>query len=278
MRSLRPSGCPEGDDALARGAWDQARDAFETALRQHETADALEGLGLAAWWLDLSDVVFDARERAYRLYLASDRPVDAARIAVWLAWDCWAFRGEGAVGNGWLQRARRLLEAREDCAERSWLESRAGALALLDDGDPERARAHAADGVRAAKAVGSVDFEMLNRAVAGLAAVASGDVTQGMRALDEVNAAVLSGELTDLVAIGLSCCYMISACERVRDTTAPSSGARASRSSAHGGGCVRSSPSAARSTRRSACGAGRGSRQRRSWSPPPRNSPRHDPR
>ena len=217
MRSLRPSGCPEGDDALARGAWDQARDAFETALRQHETADALEGLGLAAWWLDLSDVVFDARERAYRLYLASDRPVDAARIAVWLAWDCWAFRGEGAVGNGWLQRARRLLEAREDCAERSWLESRAGALALLDDGDPERARAHAADGVRAAKAVGSVDFEMLNRAVAGLAAVASGDVTQGMRALDEVNAAVLSGELTDLVAIGLSCCYMISACERVRD-------------------------------------------------------------
>ena len=38
-----------------------------------------------------------------------------------------------------------------------------------------------------------------------------------MRALDEVNAAVVAGEMKDLVAIGLSCCYMIAACERVRD-------------------------------------------------------------
>ena len=58
---------------------------------------------------------------------------------------------------------------------------------------------------------------MLGRAVQGLALVASGAVAEGMRGLDEVNAAVIAGELTDLVAIGLSCCYMIAACERVRD-------------------------------------------------------------
>ena len=58
---------------------------------------------------------------------------------------------------------------------------------------------------------------MLGRAVQGLALVTSGAVAEGMRALDEVNAAVVAGEMKDLVAIGLSCCYMIAACDRVRD-------------------------------------------------------------
>jgi DNA-binding NarL/FixJ family response regulator len=206
-----------GEAALARGAWEDARAAFDAALADRETPEALEGLGLAAWWLDLADVVFDARERAYRLYLEAGNPPAAARVAVWLAWDCWAFRGESAVANGWLQRARRLLEGRPDSIERAWLECREGALALLEDGDPDRAHAHAGDAIAAAQASGSVDLEMLGRAVSGLALVASGAVAEGMRALDEVSAAVVAGELTDLVAIGLSCCYMIAACDRVRD-------------------------------------------------------------
>lgn len=211
------SAVARGKVALARGAWAEARDAFEAALRERETADALEGLGLAAWWLDLCDVVFDTRERAYRLFLASGDQLGAARVAVWLAWDCWAFRGESAVANGWLQRARRLLEDRPACVELAWLECREGALALLEDGDPDRAHAHAEEAIRAAQASGSIDLEMLGRAVGGLALVASGAVAEGMRALDEVNTAVVAGELQDLVAIGLSCCYMIAACDRVRD-------------------------------------------------------------
>jgi hypothetical protein len=35
--------------------------------------------------------------------------------------------------------------------------------------------------------------------------------------LDEVNAAVLAGGMSDPVLIGLACCYLISACERVHD-------------------------------------------------------------
>jgi ATP/maltotriose-dependent transcriptional regulator MalT len=90
-------------------------------------------------------------------------------------------------------------------------------LALLEEGDPERAHTHAVEGMRVAQSSGSIDFEMLGRAVAGLALVASGAVAEGMRALDEVNAAVVAGDMKDLVAIGLSCCYMIAACDRVRD-------------------------------------------------------------
>jgi LuxR family transcriptional regulator, maltose regulon positive regulatory protein len=217
MPSLKTPERLAGDDALARGAWSEARDAFDADLCRHETPEALEGLGLAAWWLDLADRVFDSRERAYRLYLAADEPRGAARVAVWLGWDYWAFRGEPAVANGWLQRARRLLEDQPPCAERAWLDVREGSLVLLEEGDPERALALAANGISVARDIGHVDYEMLGRAVQGLAQVTSGAVAEGMRGLDEVNAAVVAGELTDLVAIGLSCCYMINACERVRD-------------------------------------------------------------
>src|SRR5579864_5695458 len=99
-----------GHEALARGAWTEARKAFEAALASNESAGTLEGLALAGWWLDEADLVFDSRERAYKLYLDADDRRSAARIAVWIAWDCWAFRGETAVGRGWLQRARRLLD------------------------------------------------------------------------------------------------------------------------------------------------------------------------
>jgi DNA-binding NarL/FixJ family response regulator len=215
--TIRSAECSAGDEALQRGAWVEAREAFDRALEERESPEALEGLGMAAWWLDLAEVMFDARERAYRLYRSQGDRLGAARIAVALAWDCWAFRGEHAVANGWLQRARRLLEGLPASSELAWLELRESALALLEDGDPDRAFAHAAKGIRAAEAAGIADLEMLGRAVQGLALVSSGAVAEGMRLLDEVNAAVVAGEFRDLLAIGLSCCYMIAACDRVRD-------------------------------------------------------------
>jgi DNA-binding CsgD family transcriptional regulator len=209
-----------GRAALGRGDWQEARGAFETSLTTEEHPEALEGLGLAAWWLDLADVVFDARERAYRLYRERDDTLGAARMAVWLAWDTAAFRGEHAVANGWLQRAQSLLEGSPHAAlatEHAWLALRRGAFALLDDGDPEKAIELSSEAVRIGRATGSADFEMVGRALHGLARVTTGRVVEGLQELDEVNAAVLAGEMTDRVMIGLACCYLIAACERIHD-------------------------------------------------------------
>lgn len=207
----------EGQSALERGDWQGARQAFELVLRDGENPEALEGLGLASWWLDLEDGVFDARERAYRAYLDRGDRAAAARMAVWLAWDTASFRGEQAVANGWLQRAHRLLEEHPDAPENAWLALRAGIWALLDGGDPEEAEKLAADAVRIGQRVGAVDYEMVGRALHGFARVSGGHVAEGLRELDEVNAAVLAGEMTDRVLIGLACCYLIAACERIRD-------------------------------------------------------------
>jgi ATP/maltotriose-dependent transcriptional regulator MalT len=51
----------------------------------------------------------------------------------------------------------------------------------------------------------------------GLCMVHAGDVRGGMPLLDEAIAAAIGGELTDKGVIINTCCYMITACQRVRD-------------------------------------------------------------
>src|SRR5688572_753470 len=77
------AGLAAGNAALARGEWEAAYKTFESVVQMDARPDALEGLGLAAWWLDLADVVFDARERSYRGYRERGDSLSAARVAVW---------------------------------------------------------------------------------------------------------------------------------------------------------------------------------------------------
>ena len=264
MHQERPTDCRAGDDALARGEWAEARDAFEAAAASTGSAEALEGLGLAAWWLDEADLVFDSRERAYRAYRDRDDRRAAARVAVWVAWDCWAFRGESAVANGWLQRARRLLEGLPESPELAWLEARESQFALAEDGDPDRSHRHATEAVRVARATHSVDYEMLGLALQGLALVASGAVAEGMGLLDEVNTAIVAGELQDQIAVGLASCYMIAACERVRDYDRAMQWCKRLKEYASAGTSIRCLPSAVRNTLPSVSGKVRGSKRSRS--------------
>jgi LuxR family transcriptional regulator, maltose regulon positive regulatory protein len=206
-----------GRAALEAGAWPQAQQAFERLLAIEETPEALEGLGLAAWWLNLAEVVFDARERAFRAYRSRGDQTSAARMAVWLAWDSAAFRGEEGVAKGWLQRARRLLDGQPDSPEHAFLAARASVFALLDDGDPEAADALASEAIRIGQAIGAIDYEMVGRALHGFALITTGRVRDGLRELDEVSAAILAGELTDRLLIALAGCYLIGACDRARD-------------------------------------------------------------
>ena len=206
-----------GRRALEAGAWQDARLAFERSLQVEEAPEALEGLGLAAWWLDLADIVFDSRERAFRAYRERGDRRSAARVAVWMAWDSAAFRGEEGVAKGWLQRARRLLEGLPDSPEHAFLAARAAVFTLLDDGDPEAAEALALEAIRVGQALGALDYEMVGRSLYGFALITTGRVTEGLRELDEVSAAILAGELKDRVLIALAGCYLIGACDRARD-------------------------------------------------------------
>src|SRR5918994_1926234 len=83
--------------------------------------------------------------------------------------------------------------------------------------DTATARQLGAQARELAGLLGAVDLQMLAQASLGLAIVCEGNIAEGMRLLDEATAAAVSGEMTDPDAIVTTCCYLISACERVRD-------------------------------------------------------------
>jgi LuxR family maltose regulon positive regulatory protein len=206
----------EGKAALARGAWDEARAIFEHELEERETVDALEGLSWAAWWVEDVPVCLEARERAYRLSRREGDMRRAAMLALWVADDYLILRGERAIANGWFQRAARILEGIDTCPEHGWLDALLGYVATID-GDTEKARAFALRARELGHRLDVVSLEMFGLAVEGLAMVNEGDVADGMRCLDEATAAALAGEYEEIVSAGWTFCFLLNACERVRD-------------------------------------------------------------
>jgi DNA-binding CsgD family transcriptional regulator len=204
-----------GSQALSNADWVTARDRFAEALALRETGEALEGLGTAAFFLDEAELALDARERAYARYREAGRTVDAARVAIAVAWDYRTVRGEKALGDGWLARARRLLEDGGPIRERGWLALREASFSL--PADPVRARQRSSEAETLGRELGDVDLEMTAVALDGLAQVSQGAITEGMSRLDEATTAATAGDMRDPMAIGFSCCYLIFACERVRD-------------------------------------------------------------
>jgi DNA-binding CsgD family transcriptional regulator/uncharacterized protein HemY len=205
-----------GRAALGRGAWEEARGFFETAVAQEESPEALEGLSWAAWWLNDAPVSFEMRERAFNLYLSRADRLGAARMASWLGTDHADFRGEMAIAQGWLARARRLLEGLEPGPEHGWLYVHEAEKYLFAN-DTARARELGAAAADLGRRLGLVDLEMMGLATEGLALVTEGDVLDGVPRMDEAAAVALCGEFDAVFPTIWCCCYMIFACERLRD-------------------------------------------------------------
>jgi LuxR family maltose regulon positive regulatory protein len=201
--------------ALAEGDWLAARARFEEALATEETAEAFEGLGWAAYCLDEDPLTFEARERAFRLYRKQGDDAAAARVAAWLAVDWLEFRGRPAVANGWLQRAHRLLDDLEPGPGHGWLAVHEASIVVEED--TVTARRLAAQAVEIGRGFGVPELEMVGLGLEGVALVSEGDLDTGMRRLDEAVAAALGGEAEILVCVAWACCYLIAACEQVRD-------------------------------------------------------------
>jgi DNA-binding CsgD family transcriptional regulator len=172
---------------------------------------------MAAWWLDDARIVFDARERAYRLFRQRGDRRGAGRLAMTIAQDTFQFRGEAAIAKGWHARARRLLAGLSTVPEHGWLRVWEGDLLLKVGGEPRRVRELAAEAADIGRRLGDVDLEMTALALEGVALVMDGAVPEGMLRLDEATTAAVCGEMSDPVAIGISCCYLVDACERIRD-------------------------------------------------------------
>jgi LuxR family maltose regulon positive regulatory protein len=202
--------------ALQEGRWEQARAQFEQALAVAAKPEAVEGLSWAAWWLDDAAAVFGARERAYRLYKEAQDIAGAARMATWLACDELDFHGAVSVANGWLARARRLLDPLEAGPEHGWL--------AFFDGYLAHAAGQSANAAELGRRSGELgrrfavpDLEMLGLALEGAALVAQAEVAEGLRCLDEATSVALQGEAEVPISGAWACCFLVGACVSVRD-------------------------------------------------------------
>jgi DNA-binding NarL/FixJ family response regulator len=173
-------------------------------------------LSWAAWWLDDADTVFDARERACRLYRKRGDVASGARMATWLAADHLDFHGAFAVANGWLQRARRWLQTVEPRPDHGWLTFHEGYIASRQ-GDTARSLERARHVTKLARRFDAPDLEMLGLALEGAVLVACARVPEGMRRLDEATAAALERETDIPMSRAWACCFLVTACETVRD-------------------------------------------------------------
>jgi LuxR family transcriptional regulator, maltose regulon positive regulatory protein len=213
----RPAASIEaGRQALARGAWGEARARFEAALEQEETPEVLEGLSWSAWWLDDARAVFDARERAYRLYRKRRDAAGAARMATWLVVDRLDFHGALAVASGWLQRAHRLLDSLEPGPDHGWLAFLDGYVASMR-GDTDRAEKLGAYAAELGRRFEVADVEMLGLALEGATLVARARMEEGMRRLDEATALALEGQAEIPISSAWACCFLVTACTAARD-------------------------------------------------------------
>jgi DNA-binding NarL/FixJ family response regulator len=209
----RPQPLEDGRAALRHGQWQEARRRFEAGGAAGDP-EALEGLAWACWWLSDENALFAAREAAYRAWMSTGRPVDAARVATWLGTDSFDFRGDVAVGLGWLRRARSLLEGTGTTPELGWWHVHQAEKVLIG-GDLEEASRLAREAYRIGDELALVDLRMMASATEGLARVYDGD--DGMPLLAEAATAAVADEFAEPWAAGWCCCYLIYACEQLRD-------------------------------------------------------------
>jgi DNA-binding CsgD family transcriptional regulator len=204
-------------NAIDAGDWQRARALYEELASDTNSPEAWAGLAEAAWLQQDSKLMIDARLSAYRLFRERGDALTAARMAVALGNDFLDFRGDAAVANGWFKRARRLLEPLQPCADHARLHVWEARLALIGRQDTAEGARLAEEALRLARMDDCLDAEVLATAMSGLALVMDARPDEGLALLDEAAAAALGGDISDPYAAGLTCCYLISACDRVRD-------------------------------------------------------------
>jgi DNA-binding CsgD family transcriptional regulator len=209
-----PKSLGAGYDTLSQGRWDEASAFFEQAVREDETAEALEGLATAAWWRDDVATAFMAREQAYGRYRQRGDRRGAGRMAMQLGVDHCSLRDAYESAMGWLNRANVLLAGLEHDREHAWLALWEGHLELSARHDVATARRHSARAAGLARSLGLRDLEALAVAQEGLARLSDGD-SSGRCRLDQLALVTFGADPEDLQLVVAAGWMLLCACEQL---------------------------------------------------------------
>ena len=199
-----------GQDALARGAWAEARTCFEEATATGDAPEAWEGISRAAWWQGDEEATLAARERSYRGFQRTGDARGAARMAAWLGMDHLDLRGDDALAVAWLRRAAQIVEAETPCAEQGWVALMQAEVALLAHCDFPVAQELSERALVLAHSLDDRELEIVAIAMAGCALVAAGAVEDGVRRFDDAAGLAVGTDFRDVLAPAWALCHMVS--------------------------------------------------------------------
>jgi tetratricopeptide (TPR) repeat protein len=202
-----------GQAALEAGRWEEARSAFQAALAERETPEALHGMGVALWWLGETRTSIGHTERAYAQFRRSGDAMSAALAALSLCVTWISNFDNHAAAGGWLARAERVLGEVDPNPLQGWL----WLMRAYLEPDPGRAGQLQQRALELGRASGDADLELCALGDLGLTLVTAGRVEEGLALIDEAMAGTLGGELRRLDTVVFACCDMLVACDLAGD-------------------------------------------------------------
>ena len=211
--SVAPELLGAGRDALAAGAWGDARDAFEALLEREPVPEALAGLGDALWWLGETDAAIACQARAYAAFRRRPDPLQSGLAAISLYFLYRVSLGNRAAAHGWLCRAARIVAEGDVAPLAGWILL----LRAHDADDPGASRDWARHARRMALRFEDRDLELCALSQLGAAFVQSGRCADGAALLDEAMAAALAGEGEQLHTVVYVSCNVIGACAEIAE-------------------------------------------------------------
>lgn len=189
--------------------------AFSRADRLGElSVDDLVAWQDSTWWLGQADRALELAEVAHQRLVAEGRTTRAAQAAVGLGF-LLMLRGDLALGSGWIQRGRSLLEQSPDVTAH-WYVVHLDAENALRGGDLDRAVDLARQAGDAARRASDLTLLSLALMTEGTARLRSGMAAEGMALLDEAMLPVTAGRIPPDMAGNLYC-QMIAACWELLD-------------------------------------------------------------
>ena len=210
-------------DALAqarasfeREAWREAHALWCAADREDPLGpEDIDRLASCAYMLGNEAESAELWSRAHHAFLERGDAERAARCAFRIGFDLFA-KGQVAHGNGWLARARRVLDdAGADTVVRGYLLI-PDAIRAARVGDAAGAHGLFSDALATGKRFGDRDLVALARMGQGRALIKMGRVAEGVALLDDVMVGVTSGELATLY-VGDVYCSVLDACAEIFD-------------------------------------------------------------
>jgi len=205
-----------GRAAYDRRAWAEAYEAL-AALAAAPDADPgdLERRAIAAHMLGNAADASSCWQDAHRRAMAAGDVGLAVRSAFHVAFGAF-YRGDFAVGGGWLARATTVLEEDgNDRMERGLLLLPA-AIRALEGGDARTALAGFEEIGAIADRFGDRDLDTMSRLGRGRSLMALGQMKRGLGLLDEAMVAVTTDEISPIV-VGTVYCSVIEACQEIFD-------------------------------------------------------------